>query len=403
MASDVDAEEYCSACSTVFDGDSAIGCEAKCAKWFHIKCANISKVQFDLINKCKNIKWYCDNCIDCEVIDASINKNIDIDRVKNELKLYINLCEDKDKLNQVLEQNKGLLEEKIARLETDLEGNIRNNNDTYSKVLQKNLDEKKMSVYPSRNNETRRKLEHVVQKNVFIIKSKVVNNHSNVRKDITNKTDTKIFRDAIVKNSRNDGHLIVECTSKDQLNKIQKTIALDLKNDYDIIVPNKLKPRIKIYKAPCQENEDKNELKKRLIALNEINVEIPNFYFEIKYVSKPIREHHNIIIEIDCNTFKDLMQKNFIYLDFKKCYIEEDLNIIRCFHCLQFGHIAKNCTSNEYNKETDDFKCINCIQKNKKLNLKIDVDHQGWSRDCPCYISIVNGIRKKIDYGQDEL
>ncbi len=56
-------QEFCSECSIDFDADSIIGCDGDCDGWFHLKCAKLSKDEFNFIDQNKeSVNWYCTKC-----------------------------------------------------------------------------------------------------------------------------------------------------------------------------------------------------------------------------------------------------------------------------------------------------------------------------------------------------
>jgi hypothetical protein len=71
-----DNKDICPECSNhVSDTQKGLLCEAKrCNQWFHAQCAGIKNDQYNFLSKQKNIKWYCDNCVD---IDENSDTNID--------------------------------------------------------------------------------------------------------------------------------------------------------------------------------------------------------------------------------------------------------------------------------------------------------------------------------------
>lgn len=54
--------EICVTCNKVAE-DEAVECQW-CAKWQHIKCANLSKSEYDLLSNCSDqIVFFCSVCI----------------------------------------------------------------------------------------------------------------------------------------------------------------------------------------------------------------------------------------------------------------------------------------------------------------------------------------------------
>lgn len=64
MMAPCDDEEFCGHCNKVFKGgDLSVNCDLYCAKWFHIKCINISKSDHEKMKALiANNKWFCLPC-----------------------------------------------------------------------------------------------------------------------------------------------------------------------------------------------------------------------------------------------------------------------------------------------------------------------------------------------------
>lgn len=102
-------------------------------------------------------------------------------------------------------------------------------------------------------------------------------------------------------------------------------------------------------------------------------------------------------VKIDLSSFKKIMKSKRINIGWNRCRVYEYVEVTRCFKCNAYGHIAQNCTAdnffcplcadnhqiNECKAEAKDHKCINCIRENKKTNHDADVNHCALSLKCP--------------------
>ena len=69
--------DVCVSCNESADGE-AVECQW-CAKWEHMKCANMSKPEYDMLNNCTpQIVFFCSLCISKlpSVLDQSNNSNV---------------------------------------------------------------------------------------------------------------------------------------------------------------------------------------------------------------------------------------------------------------------------------------------------------------------------------------
>lgn len=51
----------CAKCKTA-KRDGLVGCEASCSKWFHFSSVNLTESEFRLLEKSKNLSYFCDRC-----------------------------------------------------------------------------------------------------------------------------------------------------------------------------------------------------------------------------------------------------------------------------------------------------------------------------------------------------
>ena len=152
---DNDNEEgFCPKCSkSVKTADSAVCCEI-CDLWYHIKCVNISDVEYNFIADHKSLHWYCESCNRSvanviklvTVLKATQEKIvIDVKKIENNLSsIEVKVNTNKDKIDstfvelaalkqQVLEQSTAIAElntlkvqvqEQSSKLEVAIEAKL---------------------------------------------------------------------------------------------------------------------------------------------------------------------------------------------------------------------------------------------------------------------------------------
>ena len=88
------------------------------------------------------------------------------------------------------------------------------------------------------------------------------------------------------------------------------------------------------------------------------------------------------------NIFKNLGDRLFIGL--RSCRIYDQVQVVRCYNCQEFGHIKPNCTKalqcskclENHDSRTckiTDFQCINCHKSGLDINLS------DYSSSCPFF------------------
>lgn len=111
-------------------------------------------------------------------------------------------------------------------------------------------------------------------------------------------------------------------------------------------------------------------------------------------------EKVNIILQLDKTSYYRIFQKGRIKIGWNICRAEEYFNIIRCFNCHGYGHFARDCknqaicpkcrvTHDKNNCKSPTLNCINCINANKKYNLKLETGHVIYDKNCHCFNSTI--------------
>lgn len=125
-------------------------------------------------------------------------------------------------------------------------------------------------------------------------------------------------------------------------------------------------------------------------------------------------KHHqstNIVIEVSPILRKFLLQKEYVFVGWKKSEIVDHLKVIRCFKCCGFGHFSKNCehrdavcskcANNHKFKDCDSDKsqCMNCITQNRLFKKNLPTNHMSNDSACPTFQAYLLKIKSKINYG----
>lgn len=208
-----------------------------------------------------------------------------------------------------------------------------------------------------------------------------------------------------VKSTRN-GRVIIECENKSALDKMEKTVKETLGTNYAVIKPKMKYPCVKIFNVS---EEDKDDIDRKIINQNKLEEQRQSFHFRIKHCSKVIRGTFNLILETDGQTFNQIIQEGTVRIGWKRCKITEHVNVIRCFNCCKYGHVASECKERsacpkcslpheEKDCKEEQFKCVNCVEAKRRFNIDLDVNHPVWDRTCKCYIRIREEQLKKIRY-----
>lgn len=238
--------------------------------------------------------------------------------------------------------------------------------------------------------------------------------------DVSSTTTRQALKDKLVasnyklrglSNTRKGG-VVVQCVSSEERNKLKNDAAAELGADFVVSAPVKRLPRVRIFGFTEEYNADNF-----LSILKDQNPNIfDNEYCTIKvehiYFVKS-KERFGAKLEVDPSTFKKLMALEKVFIRWDSCWVNEDLNIRRCYKCCGFNHISSKCSAKDQrcpncggchqanNCESSLPKCPVCCDAIKSRHLDIDTNHSALSSSCPSYIHRADLERRRIDYGTD--
>lgn len=198
------------------------------------------------------------------------------------------------------------------------------------------------------------------------------------------------------------GGLLIECDTREEVNKLSKELTNIFSNKMEIKIPEKKKPKLIIYNISngIEAEEIERGLIKQYTAITGTTTKGKiNFRFFTKSKNPNLR---NAVIEVTPLARKTLLNFGKVYIGWSRCTINDFISITRCFNCLGFGHIAKYCTQTQLKcsncagdhkhsdcNSSDTHKtCLNCIQLNlrtRNFKLHVDTKHSAINNNCHCY------------------
>lgn len=207
--------------------------------------------------------------------------------------------------------------------------------------------------------------------------------------------------------------VVLRVTNDKQIKKLEsvegiKSAGLRLEK------PQGRKPRILIKDVPG--SIDDNAFLNYLYSQNvkdEYKISQEDFIKSTKIVRRrPMNNGRKWVgIEIDPNIRKHFINtKEKIFIDWANCRFIDDIEIVRCLKCQQYGHVAKFCNESEATcghcagghdsrlcslKNSADFKpiCAPCKRYKKPC------DHACGSSDCPSYKAKLEQLILTTNYG----
>lgn len=214
-----------------------------------------------------------------------------------------------------------------------------------------------------------------------------------------------------VRRVRNEG-LLLETDRESDLRKVRERVDAGLK-DVKVEEPKTIGPKLIIFGVPNDIKDDDlaNDVYYRNINPDVMTVEDFCKGFQVRYRNiakdRVSSGRANVVVEVNGAIRRLLLSGDRIYIDFGSHHVRDFDMVTRCYRCLSFGHVAKNCRSkdstcrhcSEVGHQIGDCpsknsppKCRNCFIKGK------DASHSISDGCCPEYARAVIAQRQKISY-----
>jgi hypothetical protein len=304
----------------------------------------------------------------------------------------------KDAIGDSVDELRRIITEANGRI-NELENHVCTKVPTYAEV---------MSLSPPLN---KIKTTHVVT----IHPTDVTQINSNTTKSLIMQTVNPCELKVRINKLRNIGRggVIIECSTKEECEKIIRKVDEKLKGKMDAKIPQKRRPKLIIKNIPGEVNDEDllQTISKQNPNINEITLREEMKL--IRTLKTRVGTKH-AIIEVSpvlWNTFNNF---NFLYILFSRCKVEEYNHVIRCFKCQGYGHFARDCNLKDMcvncgeehktkNCQTPDHNnCVNCKRYNERVKAPLsrtNIKHKANDQCCPSYQRVNNIIKSKIDYG----
>lgn len=383
--------EKCTRCSYKFTSKTYSVMCVKCEEWFCLSCTKLSKKEVSEIKKL-TLKWTCLNC----EIDKEPN-----DKIKNleeENKLFKNIIyqmnEKIEKLIQTMEMIKAEDIKTKINLLIEKVDNLNSNKKINEEPLYSNILKTQKPIMIKNENLP-----------VVIIKPKKNQTSKTTKQEVQKKMNPALVNVSIknVEDIRNGG-IIIKSNTKEEIEKLKKLSDEKLKEDY-IVEISKLKiPKLVIIGTRREYNDE--ELFEELLALNYVD---KCDILKIKGIRKSKHlKKYIIYLEAIGKTFNKLVNKE-ISLGWDRCKVKENIDIVYCFKCCQYGHKIKDCLQKQvcsfcagehtYLKcKAEIAKCNNCKFSNDKYFTNYNYEHEANSEKCSIHIIKILKEKEKINY-----
>jgi hypothetical protein len=204
------------------------------------------------------------------------------------------------------------------------------------------------------------------------------------------------------------GSVVLECKNAESAELVRKGVEEKMGDEYEVSVSSLRNPEVKV--IGLFDKPDESEVIERIKIQNEFLD--PGAIIEILKVEKMRNreDSYNLVLKVDPKSYNLIMSAGRLNVGWNRCRVVENLRILRCFKCCEYGHRVSDCKNEEKcNKcagchNTNDcdcngFKCVNC--EKAKLTFKLNdikTDHPVWSPECQVYSRILERKKKTINY-----
>lgn len=405
---DVDAR-----CQQCFDDNPAftdwISCD-DCNKWYHVECQNdsISVEMLKAIDHLRKLQNKLSNTDGIRVLftcNMCRNKKKSEKREIDELKIVVN------------DMKENMIE--IMNVISSLNDKLEDENDPYMKVKKSYAQVTTTSV-PNVIPVTAPVASNYV-KNYPRLHLKVKGEPKEAQKKFYNvfqKANKKMKINKLF--STNEGDLKIECLTKEDSNQLKEIIEKDLNANFTIKENSELKPKIKVVGLKKHIPFSNDELEEDLIMRNDLACGIEDVRL-VKRIANEKYKDESIIFEVNPKVFSKLMKRQYVFLGTQRLNVSEHIHIRRCGNCLEYNHGTKDCkqkgkscgkcgkgshVSSSCGEEIE--RCQNCVKRNESLKnkmkndfdeeMKFDVQHSIYSKECPVYCELVKSVKRRTNY-----
>lgn len=203
----------------------------------------------------------------------------------------------------------------------------------------------------------------VVKSNpVVIIKPKNADQPSETtKKDLRENMSPTASKFCGVRNVANGG-IVIECENIAGSNVLLKDAAAKLGENYVVTIPTKRPTKIRV--IGMSEQLSSETLIQKMVAQNP---EVFQTGYSAEVVSTfKIKNGFGAKLIIDSDSFAKIINSSKLRLGWDICRVFEDFDLVRCYNCSGYHHLAKNCTSKK--------QCPKCAGEHSVLECKSTVE-----------------------------
>lgn len=373
--------KLCGGCKKQAEGDSPIFRCDGCTSYWCRDCGDLSSSEIKVLQLkgSRVMKFFCVNCLNYN----TANLMRDIIQNKDET------IAAKEKIIELLERELSEGRELIGQCRGEIctESNVRR---SYASVAAKGGPRTGENVP------------------CIVVKPKGRQSSAETRAELQSKIKpTKISVGINMVKEIKDGGVLLKCDSKRSTEKMKEETERMLGENYTISETKLLNPCVTV--SNISGEMSKEDVVEAIRVQNVFLGDADNFKLK---VLKKARNNKSLYAVLECNgsCYQKMMGSRRINIGFNKCPIYENINLIRCYKCCRFNHLARDCSISKEvctkcagdhlskNCLGSDRKCANCAYYNSRFGCNFDTQHEAVDINCSVYKQKVGLIKQRINY-----
>lgn len=378
-----------------------------CWAMHHTKCVGVKKSELTARKGSKSLKLFCEKCFvePNRVMSDNIQKIL---RYIYKIDLSTQKQEENNKNVEIMlkkigdersEDNNNLKE--IKQQIDNIKGHIDDGCDTLRAEIIK-ATQTPLSVLSGNEvwNNNKQTYASVVSadKSLIVLPKKKDGNSERTKQMLMDMIDPTTCGINQIK-TLSDGSVLLKCKTNEAIERIEKQVNEKEGENYIIKeTDGGERSRVKVVGMSKQyETEELNAIIKNQHLSENAFVRVLKIYAD-----KNIRaDCYNAIIEFDEMTARNVLNDKKISVGWDMCKVFKYIRINRCFKCLGFNHMAKDCKNKiacskcggahkVEECKSQKLSCINCVEYAKKNKEKIDTNHHAFAHKCFCTQQIMD-------------
>lgn len=403
----------CSKCTNSInnESDDYFECDG-CWAVLHVKCVGVKKSEVTARKNSKFLKLYCEKCYAdpgrlmadnvqtilkyvCKIDMVSQKQHENNKNVEMMMKRMNDDINDNNTIREIIKEHSESIKGHIDECGAKLHAVLLNETQTQGQGVSGNGDNNKTPTYAS--------VVSASTKSLIVRPKNKENNSEKTKQMLMSVVDPTASSIKEIKTLSN-GSVLIRCKTNEAVEVIEKQVKEKEGENYSMReTTGGAKMKVKLVgMARKYSNEELTSLiQKQHLNGDDAYVRVVKVYAD----KNTQEESFNAIIDFDTKTAENVLNAKQISVAWDMCKVFSYVRIGRCFKCLGYNHLAKDCKNKiacskcggEHKVDvctSNELSCVNCVEYAKKNNENIDTKHHAFAHKCYCTQQILHKISK---------